>query len=141
MAEDRVLKSAASRANRPERTPVGKARRDVLTVKQDDDPEFVRRIVNDKPGRIQKFLEAGYEIVDKPVQVGDPRVGTATPEGSPVKIHVGGGQQAYLMRQKREYYEEDQRTKAQELSDLEDQMRNSDKADGRYGKVELFRTP
>lgn len=38
---------------------------DVLNVEQEDG--YYKRIVNDKPGRIEKFLKAGYTIVNENV--------------------------------------------------------------------------
>lgn len=137
MANERVLRPASDRAQRVNRVPVS-GQRDILTVKHEKDPNFVERIVNDKPGRIDKFLAAGYEIVTTPTEIGDPRVGTPTPEGSPVKISVGRGQQAYLMRQPKEFYEEDQKAKESEIKAREESMKDA-KSDGRYGKVEIFK--
>ena len=85
---------------------------DVLTVVGGDTENFEYRIVNDTGDRVAMFQSHGYEIVsDDKIQVGDRRISNPTKEGSPVRVSVGGGTQAYLMRQKKEFYQEDQSTK------------------------------
>ena len=46
-------------ASRPKRVGVGKRNRFEVANK---DPNFHYRIVRDEPGRIQEFLDAGYEV-------------------------------------------------------------------------------
>lgn len=106
---------------RPKRTPINK--RDILSVKGKE-PGFVYRIVNDTGDRIQSFIDVGYEIVDaNSVSIGDKRVNAAKPEGSKAQVSVGGGQKAFLMRIKEEWYKEDQATKQAEIDKLEQSMR------------------
>lgn len=98
--------------NRPKRTPI--ASRNILTTEQRDG--YVRRWVNDTPGRIKMFEEAGYEAVREPTKVGDNRAGEASNVGSSVmNKDVGGGQNAILMEIPIEYYQEDQAAKEQGL--------------------------
>ena len=122
---------------RTRRTPVGQ--RNVLTV-TGKDPNYVYRIVNDSGDRIQEFLEAGYEMVEAgSVRVGDKRVNTASAEGSVSQISVGQGQKAFVMRIKKEWYEEDQEAKQVRVDQLEATIK--DKAlDGTYGKLEITRS-
>lgn len=134
MTQERTLKSGADRANRPERIPVS-GQRDRLTVKSKD-PAFSYRIVKDKPGRIDTFLEAGYEVVSHETQVGDKRVATPSQEGSPVKVHLGGGEQGYLMRQRKEWYEEDQKRKQDAIDDTESAMKRRSIMEG-HGSIEV----
>lgn len=118
---------------RPNRTPLGQRSR--LTVKGKE-AGFHYRIVNDEEGRIQDFMDAGYEIVaDNNVSVGDKRIANPTQEGSPIKVHVGGGKQAYLMRIKDEYYNEDQAAKQTSVNELEESMKANSKAD--YGNITI----
>jgi hypothetical protein len=102
--------------NRPTRTPV--ATRNILTTDQRDG--YVRRWVNDTPGRIDMFKEAGYEPVRQPTKVGDPRAGDGSNVGSSViEKDVGAGQKAFLMEIPIEYYTEDQAAKEQGLKTKE----------------------
>ena len=104
------------------------------------EPGYVYRIVNDVDDRIQTFQEMGYEIVnDSAVSVGDKRVATATQEGSPIKVSVGQGIQAYVMRQKQEWYDEDQAKKQAHVNDLEKSMKRDAEKEGFYGKINLTR--
>jgi hypothetical protein len=131
-------KEAISKApsGRPQRTPIGT--RNVLTVKGKD-PNYVYRVVNDVDDRIQQFKDAGYELVpDETVAVGDKRVNSATSTGSIKEVPVGKGQKAYIMRQKREFYEEDQATKLRKVA--ENERATKEKAlDGTYGEYSVTR--
>ena len=97
--------------------------RNVLTI-QGKDPNYVYRIVNDSGDRINQMKEIGYEIVtDKGVKVGDRRVANPTQEGAPVKVSVGGGLSAYVMRIPKEFYQEDQDAKMRHIAELESSMK------------------
>ncbi len=120
---------------RPTRTPLGARSR--LAVKGKE-PGFHYRIVNDVEGRIQDFIDAGYEVVsDDGVTVGDKRIANPTQEGSPVKIHVGGGNQAYLMRIKDEWKAEDDAAKQAQINDLEESMKANAKQNSFYGDIKI----
>lgn len=120
---------------RVKRTPIGS--RNVLTV-TGKDPDFEYRIVNDSGDRIQQFLAAGYELVEgKDVSVGDRRIDSPTAEGTKAQVSVGVGQKAFLMRIRKEFYEEDQLAKAEHVKKLENSIKNPGSGD--YGKVELTR--
>lgn len=87
-------------------------------------PGFVRRWVNDVPGRLAAFQEAGYEFVtedgaaDKNSDIGGSRqsinVGT-NKDGSPMR--------AYLMEQREDYYREDQADKQATVDEIDAAMR------------------
>lgn len=125
-----------TKATRVARTPL--ANRSVLGVKGKE-PGYVYRIVNDVGDRISSFQEQGYEVVtDNSITIGDRRVGKASKDGSPVQVSVGGGVQGFLMRQKQEYYDEDQRYKEQKIAELEQSMRKDSGAD--YGKLLIGKT-
>ena len=122
--------------NRPQRTPIGQ--RNVLTVKGKD-PNYVYRIVNDKEDRIEQFKEAGYELVlDDAATVGDKRVDAASSPGSAKVIPVGGGTKAYVMRIKKEWFDEDQARKMAHVAEIE--RATKEKAlDGTYGEIKISR--
>lgn len=123
--------------SRVKRTPIGT--RNVLTV-AGKDPNYVYRIINDSGDRVQEFMEAGYELVkDDSVKVGDKKVNKASSEGSLSQVSVGQGQKAFVVRIKKEWYDEDQAAKQLRVDELE----NSTKAkalDGTYGKLEITRS-
>lgn len=131
-------KEAISKApsGRVQRTPIGT--RNVLTVKNKD-PNYEYRIVNDTDDRIQQFKDAGYELVpDEATSVGDTRVNKSSSTGSVKEISVGQGQKAYLMRIKKEWYQEDQARKQQNVTALE--RATKEKAlDGTYGELKFSR--
>jgi len=132
------LKEAIAKApsGRPQRVPV--STRNVLTV-AGKDPGYNYRIVNDTGDRIQKFLEGGYELVsDASVKVGDKRVNSASSEGSHKQIAVGKGEKAYVMRIRKEWYDDDQTAKLQRVKELEDATKQK-ALDGTYGKLEISR--
>ena len=132
------IKEAIAKApeSRVKRTPIGT--RNVLTV-AGKDPNYVYRIINDSGDRVQEFMEAGYELVkDDSVKVGDKKVNKSSSEGSLSQVSVGQGQKAFVVRIKKEWYEEDQAAKQLRVDELE----NSTKAkalDGTYGKLEISR--
>lgn len=123
-------------SGRTQRVPVGT--RNVLTV-AGKDPNYEYRIINDSGDRVQEFLDAGYELVEKDsVRVGDKRVNSATAEGTVSQVSVGQGQKGYIVRIKKEWYQEDQAKKQRQVNDQE--RATKEKAlDGTYGKLEITR--
>lgn len=125
-----------TRQVRPTRTPINGAK-SRLGVKGKE-PGFQYRIVNDTPGRIQEFIDAGYEIVqDTSVSVGDKRIANPTQEGTPVKVHVGNGNNAYLLRIKEDWYKEDQASKQIIVDELERGTKQRAKEEKFYGELKL----
>lgn len=130
--------------NKPrERTPLH--RQNVLTIPQR--AGFIRRLVNDSPGRISQFLAAGWTIV-----VGDTSEthdGHSTVEsqmGSQVRRGInksgrGTVREAVLMEIPEEYYHEDQAEKARLIKQQEDLLtRNGDHTKpGFYGDAKISR--
>lgn len=103
---------------RPRRTPINGTRQRLSVKGQEAGYQY--RIVNDTDSRIQDFIENGWELVqDKTVQVGDKRVASPTSEGTLKKVSVGGGQAAYVMRIKKEFYDEDQAAKQARVDQIE----------------------
>jgi len=120
------------------RTPIG-AKRELLNVS--DTPEgYVDRIVNDNPGRIQRFKDAGYEMVDA-ATIGSSNVDGNSANAGVVSKDVGKGVTAYVMRQRKEYFDEDQSAKQQKILDDERGMQKkidkNDSKDGTYGEVRI----
>ena len=111
-------------------------RRNKLTV-TGKEPGFEYRIVNDTDDRIMELQERGYEIVTHSATVGDKRVGVPKKEGSPIEISVGGGRKAYVMRIKKEWYDEDQAAKQELVNDLESSLTGDSNSD--YGKIDISR--
>ena len=125
----------ATKQERPKRTPL--ANRSVLGIKGKE-PGYVYRIVNDIGDRVASFQEQGYEIVtDSSITIGDRRVGRASQDGSPVQVSVGGGTDGYLMRIKKEYHDEDQAYKEQQLRELEQSMKKDATNTSDYGKLDI----
>ena len=124
-------------SGRVQRTPVGT--RNVLTV-AGKEPGYEYRIINDSGDRVQEFLDAGYELVkENSVKVGDKRVNKSSSEGSVSQISVGQGQKAFVVRIKKEWYDEDQALKQQKLNELEAATK-AKALDGTYGKLEISRS-
>jgi len=131
-------KEAISKApeGRVKRVPVGT--RNILTVKGQD-PNYVYRVVNDIDDRITQFREAGYEIVeDDAVDVGDKRASQGTSIGSKKVLSVGQGTKAFVMRIKKEFYEEDQEAKQRRVNAQEASIKTK-ALDGNYGKLDITR--
>ena len=127
---------ATKEATRTRRTPIN-GTRNRLSVRGKE-PGYTYRIVNDTDDRIQTLQEMGYEIVtDSKVSVGDKRIANPTQEGSPVQVSVGQGVKAYLMRQKQEWYDEDQAAKNAKTDELEAQMKREANEAGFYGKLKI----
>jgi len=122
-------------SGRVRRSPVGVRNR--LSIKGQD-PAYVYRIVSDRNDNISLRLEEGYEHVsaDK-VQVGDKRVNVAQGLGDHASLSVGNGETGYVMRIKREWYDEDQAAKRQEVRKTQDAIKRIDKRDGDYGRIKI----
>lgn len=131
---ERKLQPSADRAQRPNRIPIS-GRRDILSVRGKE-PGFEYRVVKDAPGRVDMLMDAGYEIVSHDVEVGQKRVGVPAQEGSPVRMSLGGGHQGYLMRQKKEWYDEDQKAKQDAITAAEAGMKSRELRE-HYGTIEV----
>ena len=132
------IKEAIAKAprGRTQRVPVGT--RKVLTV-AGKDPDYEYRIINDSGDRVQEFLDAGYELVERDsVRVGDKRVGSATAEGSKAQLSVGQGMKGFVVRIKKEWYLEDQARKQAHVNELESATK-AKALDGTYGKLDITR--
>jgi hypothetical protein len=138
MARTNRNKAAEDRATRPKRIPVSAPR--AITDVYDKDDDYVYRWViptTKEPHRVERFKQGGYEVVDQDVQVGEASVDSSTGPGSVVTMNHGQGSEAVLMRVKRDFYEEDQRTKQNKINASENAIKNRSKEDGHYGKIEV----
>ena len=103
------------------------------------DPEYNYRFVNDVGARLQTYKEAGYELVqDDELVVGDARVKDADDLGSTKRVVSPDGTVSYLMRIKREWYDEDQRAKEERLKEQEAAMKK-EASQGMYGSLKVNR--
>ena len=117
-------------AQERKRIPLGT--RNVLTAPKKDG--FVRRFVNDKGNRIQRFKDAGYSIVEDDIQVGDPKIGKPGQLGSSVFVPLSGGnQRAVLMEIPEKYKNEDYRAAQDKITRQEDEMKRDSQGPGRDG--------
>lgn len=109
--------------DRPERIPVA-GFRSKLEVFGLDTENYIHRWVKDVPGRLAQFELGWWEYVDKKdVTVGHRTVDKATEIGSSlVSYPAGQGEVLYLMRIAKEYYDEDQKAKANKLAMSEEQI-------------------
>lgn len=101
------------------------------------DQNYVYRFVNDTGSRVANFQSAGYEFVeDKDLVVGDSRVFDPSDVGSAKRVTSNDGTTSYLMRIKKEYYEEDQAAKAALINETEQAMKR-DASQGMYGSIKV----
>lgn len=110
-----------------------------LSVTGERDPNFEYRFVNDTGSRIHNFKQAGYEIVeDDGLIVGDARTSDASSIGSAKSVTSDDGTRSVLMRIKKEWYNEDQEAKAQQITEQEAAMK-TEASQGMYGSVKTSR--
>lgn len=102
-------------------------------------PGHVLRVVNDVGDRVEAFKEMGYEVVDDPdIRIGDRRAGKAGSVGTAVTVNVGQGTKAVLMKQRLDYYEEDQKAKQEQVNSDEDAMyQRARQKESDYGSLKI----
>ncbi len=135
----RKVGEKSSEAGNRIRIPLG-GKRDMLSV-QDTPDGYVDRIVNDEPGRIEKFKQAGYVMVES-AKLGTSHVDGSESEAGVVSKNVGKGVTAYVMRQSEVFYKEDQAAKQDRILEVENGMRRknitaNESTDGTYGEVKI----
>lgn len=125
-AEDRRPETSTSRENKlkKERIPLYKQQALVYT---DKEPGWHYRFVNDEPGRINKFLKAGWELVKGDVEDTYSGKGRkeASSQGSYIKRIVDPNHiyaDGYLMRIPLELWQEDQKFKDAQLDRIEEDL-------------------
>jgi len=105
------------------------------SVSGEKDPNYHYRFVNDTGSRIHNFQEAGYELVTDPdVVVGDLNAVDISGMGSAKRVISNDGTTSFLMRTKKEYFNEDQKAKAKHIDELESSTQDTR---GMYGSVKL----
>lgn len=128
----------ANRSNRVRRSAVGGAGiGGKLNVIGHLDTDYIYRTVNDDGARIQEMEDFGYEVVNDKNLI----YGSSNPNqtGSTVSVVVDkkSGMKGVLMRQPKEYHEEDRELRAEAIAKSEEAMfREIKTEDGRYGDVE-----
>ena len=137
-----TAKNQKTRPNRAvkERTPLG-GNRNVMTV--DGVPKgYIGRWINDinEGLRITNALAGGYEFVTaEGVTTGDRTVDNNQKESKSAVVtkNVGGGITSYLMAIKKEFYDEDQVAKEEEIAAQETDIfrKLNSGTDGTYGGV------
>ena len=99
-------------------TRIGYKDRNKITV-ADQDPDYKYRVVNDDnehyQGNVAKRKQMGYDIVTDESTIGDDQGVGAHAVGSQVSRHVGHGTKGILMRQRKEWFEEDKAAKQAEI--------------------------
>lgn len=125
---------------RVKRTPING--RNILSV-SNKEPGYEYRFVNDVGDRVEIFKERGWELVDSAdVRIGDRRVENPGPLGSKAQAAVDKtGTKAFLMRIKKEWYDEDQAEKGKAIAEQELAMKQQalSSNDLRTGKLEVSR--
>ena len=128
----------SNRSNRPRRSSAKSKSVGPLALYGDLDHEnYVYRVANDEGNRIEELKSYGYEI-DQSQNI-DFLGGNAIKTGSAHSVVVDKrtGKKGVLMRQPREFHEEDKAAKAALIDKTEESMFRKLKTDeGRYGDVE-----
>jgi len=117
-------KKEAPKRKERERVPLGGFRR---KLSHPDIPGYQLRWVNDVGGRLEEFKRAGYEFVERTQKVGDGDVSQRGSVDSRTRALVGTNDDGspmygYLMKQRKEWYDEDQRAKQEPINELEQTM-------------------
>lgn len=125
-----------ARGSRPKRTPINSRNR-MPVVNKDADKEY--RFVNDRDGRVDMFLQNGWEIeLAQTHRQSLARVDTASVEGSAARYPVGLGDSAVLMSIPKEWYQEDQAEKQRLVDNTEQSIKDTVSKDPK-GKFEISR--
>ena len=126
----------SNRSGRKRRSAVGGAR-DFLNVVGDLDQNYNYRIANDEGSRISELEGYGYEVdQSKHLHIGSSNP-TQSGSSHTVVVDRNTGQKGVLMRQPKEYHEEDQTLRAAAIDKSEESMfRELKTEEGRYGDIE-----
>ncbi len=128
-AKNRPTEQRAERTRRPF---LEDESADILTV-EGKDPNYVYRWVNDQRGRVQRLIDAGYDVVTD-----EHKIAATLDSGSinTITVNRAHGDKGVLMRILKDWYEEDAEKRAKNIADTEamflDQQREED---GRYGTL------
>ncbi len=120
---------AREEATNLSKTPAGRVRRNPVAArgplpKIDVELGYTYRIVNNVDDRVEHFKDGGWEVVGADaLKRNARRVDQYAPTGSAAEISVGQGMKAIVMRQKNEWYEEDQALKQAQVDASEQAMK------------------
>jgi hypothetical protein len=144
MGTDKVVKTAEEpvvvKKGRKDRVPLGVLR---TKLRADQREGFVRRWINDKPGRLDDAANSGYNFVTDPdseMKIGDGNdvsqiAGIGTVVSRIVGVHEDGRpMRSYLMEIEKDLYDGDQVEKMTALNEREDGIRRGQDDQGRPGK-------
>jgi hypothetical protein len=136
--EVKARPDSSNRSGRPRRSSASAQTSGPLAMTgMKDDENYVYRIVNDEGNRIELHKSYGYEVVQN--EDVDFISGNAVKTGSAKSVVVDRqtGKKGVLMRQPREFHEEDKKAKAELIKKREESMfRKLKNEEGRYGDVE-----
>lgn len=125
MAEKRILKRAAKRTPLAERN----------LIKAESKKGFIRRWVNDTPGRVQDMVNAGYDLVPSDESKMKQDASLSLDDGTWKTRSMGGGHKAFLMEVPEEIFFEDQRLKEEKVRGTENSLMEDIKdMSGVYGE-------
>ena len=122
------------RNSRPQRRRIGLNRPVELPLR----PGYRRALVNDTPGNLQKYLNAGYAVVKDDLEDDTMGAGDGSPMGAHATRPVGGGINGILVEIPEEYWKEDRNAEEAERISMEEDMRRAELAKpGRYGEMDF----
>ena len=128
----------STRPQRATRKPLHQ--RGPLSISGEKDPNFHYRFVNDRGSRISNHQEAGWELVDEAsLVVGDSRVKDVSDISSARQVTSDDGTVSFLMKIKKEYYEEDQASK-RAINDEQERALQTDASSMGYGTLKQSAT-
>ena len=119
-------------------------------LKAFDESGYVPRWVNDVDGRVERFKAAGYEFADpeEALSVGQSEIHQGNSDlGTRVSkiVSRGGGEpvRAYLMKQRKDWYEEDQLVKEEQNAQVDRALKEGHaggaQIENQYGSVTMTR--
>lgn len=112
-----------------------------LAVPQEDlDPNYSYRWANDDNNRIRRLEEDDWDVVDAkdPSKERDRRSGLGSAMCMVVGKNADGTEKkAYLMRKRKDWYEEDRKEKAAAVDATEEAIRQEGNKPGQYGEIKI----
>jgi len=130
--KDRPEENVETRTERPRRSFVDDVS-DILSV-HNKDPDYEYRWVNDVAGRVNRMIQAGYDVVTDGMDIGV----RGSDSGAPNTITVDRARniKAVLMRLRKTYADQDRLDRSNAIAKTEAAFFRSEKeADGRYGEA------
>lgn len=133
--------SSREKEGRQRRVPLGAPELKLSVPQAEDDKDHVYRFINDTTGRLQRAVAGGWEYVEDSMFVGSGSESGDSDADSRISRVVGkqaNGEPliAYLMKIKREWYEEDQDKKQSAIDEVENTIKhghfNEKAEDARY---------